>query len=199
MFFKVGAQLHLPTHTFTSVQAWTILYGHSMKTSCMMWACWVRMKIIQPAWVSINKPYDFFLNSQDNLGVWESQLDNIHVEYHPSSHCDTEIFPFFNFSHIHFSEPTAPDPDQSPWYAFCTLLNFEAAKLSLDTALNQEQSKRLIKLMCWAHDICERFTLRSHSDLWRSWDASGMCLTPVSVYTLLPNLLFSTDLIFLLR
>ena len=170
-----------------------------MKTSHMMCACQVQTKIIQPAQASINKPYDFFLNSQDDLGIWESQLDDIHVEYHPSSHRNAENFPFSDFSCIHFPEPTTPDPDQSSWYPFRTLLDFEVAKLSLDTALNQEQSKCLIKLMCWAHDICERFTLRSHSDLWRSWDASGTRLTPVSVYTLLPNLLFSTDSIFLLR
>ena len=149
--------------------------------------------------MSINKPYDFFLNSQDDLGVRESQLDDIRVEYTPSSHRDAEIFPFSDFSRIHFPEPTAPDPDRSPWYPFRTLLDFEVAELSLDAALNQEQSERLIKLMRRAHDTRERFTLRSHSDLRRSWDASGTRLTPVSVYTLLPNLLFSTDSIFLLR
>jgi hypothetical protein len=60
---------------------------------------------------------------------------------------------------------------------FRTRLDFEIAELILDSALNKEQTNRLISLLNRCAGPTENFTIRNQDELLKFWDlASNKCI-----------------------
>jgi hypothetical protein len=118
-------------------------------------------------------------------GPHAHQLDDICIEHHLHANHKPEVFPFSDFFHNHYPKAPVSSQSRDPWHPFRTLLDFEVAELTLDTALNMYQTEHLIRLLRWVYDHREKFTIKNNSDLRVTWDASGAWLTPVSIVFLL--------------
>ena len=112
----------------------------------------------------------------------DPQLDDICTEYHPNSGWQSVTTPFDQYG---CEQPTNADPplNEKPWMPFQTRLDFEIAELILDSALNKEQTNRLISLLNRCAGPAETFTVRSHSELVKYWDlASNKCVKVSSTH-----------------
>jgi len=105
-------------------------------------------------------------------------IDDIKVEYHPSSGRQTEIHHFGDYKQSN-SEPVPLD-NTTPWWPFSSRLDFEFAELVHEAALNKKQIDRLIGLFHKSsEDNSQRLSFKSHSDVQASWHAASERLTPV--------------------
>jgi hypothetical protein len=109
----------------------------------------------------------------------ELKLDDIKIEYHPSSSRPPEIFPFDEFKR-YTESMYEPPPDQKPWKPFRSREDFEFAEIALDAAMNRAQIDAMIKLFHRCLNHMGSFTLQNNDDLKDVWDKALNILTPVS-------------------
>lgn len=105
------------------------------------------------------------------------QVDNIKLEYHPSSGITPEVYSFNDFK---CRPPTSSaPPNKRPWAPFKSRLEFEVAELALEACLNNDQTDRLITLCNRCASQSEKFTFQNHKDIRERWDAVSHCTTGV--------------------
>ena len=103
------------------------------------------------------------------------QLDDIRTEFHPASGKSPEIASFEEYGQTDQFEYEYP-PNRTPWAPFQTRLDFEIAELTLISALNREQTTKLISLFKRCAKGEEEFTIRSHDEINAKWEqASNKC------------------------
>jgi len=107
---------------------------------------------------------------------------DITIEYHPQSGRATRVLSAeeYKASLTDRSDPTSP-PDDTPWLPFHSREDFEFAELVHDTALNQPQIEKLIKLFQRCQEAPGSLTFRNYKDLRESLEKASMMLTPVTM------------------
>ncbi|KAG1730131.1 uncharacterized protein EDB91DRAFT_1239146 [Suillus paluster] len=98
----------------------------------------------------------------DSSPVPQHDVDDIKVEYHPSSGRPTQVYHFEDYGHGASAPTAVPKADPEPWKPFCTRINFEVAELAHEAALSYEQLDQLIELV--HRSRFELFTLWNHKD-----------------------------------
>ncbi|KAG2039785.1 hypothetical protein BDR03DRAFT_933074 [Suillus americanus] len=106
----------------------------------------------------------------------QHDIDNIKVEYHPSSGIPTKVYHFKDYGSGPGAPPAVPEADPMPWQLFHTRIDFKVAELAHDTGLSHEQLDRLIHLI--HHSRIELFTLKNRKDVRDTWDAASFKMTP---------------------
>ncbi|KAG0695732.1 hypothetical protein DFH29DRAFT_786850, partial [Suillus ampliporus] len=103
--------------------------------------------------------------------VPQHDVDDIKVEYHPSSGCPTQVYHFEDYG-CGAGAPTAvPKADPEPWNLFRTHIDFEVAELAHEAGLSYEQLDRLIELV--HRSKFELFILRNHKDVQDMWEVAS--------------------------
>ena len=115
--------------------------------------------------------------SSADVGEDDLEIDDIKVEYHPSSGLKPIISHFQDFKRVRDILDTAPE--ESPFRPFRCRADFEFGRITLQAALKPDQINCLIKVI---KDVASgaRFTLSGDRDLSRTWEAASDILTPVS-------------------
>lgn len=108
------------------------------------------------------------------------QLDDIRVEYHPRSGHPTETFQFHEYTNTLPADDIKISANSEPWKPFRSRLDFELAKLMLDTHMNKSQSTTLISLIHHCISDPQSFTLSGYSDLANVWEQAATRATNVS-------------------
>ncbi|KAG1808131.1 hypothetical protein EV424DRAFT_1574699 [Suillus variegatus] len=103
-------------------------------------------------------------------------IDDIKVEYHPSSGIPTKVYRFEDYGRGPGAPPAVPEADPIPWQPFRTRMDFEVAELAHDAGLSHEQLDRLIRLI--HRSRIELFTLKNRKDVRDTWDAASFKMTP---------------------
>src|SRR5882757_4491777 len=111
----------------------------------------------------------------------QPKLDDIRIEYHPSSHRLTETIHFDEFGHQEELR-SRPLPFKKPWKPFRSREDFEFAEITLDAAMNREQIDAMINLFHRCIQSQGSFSLNNHNDLCDMWEKSSVLLTPVRAY-----------------
>lgn len=110
----------------------------------------------------------------------EPEDDDIRTEYHPSSNRPTETVHFEDYGHTaHVLETQFDDSSTSiPWYPFPTRIDFEAADLVHDVAMNKAQTELFLSLLrrCASGETVH---LQNHRDIVDTWEKSRIHHTPV--------------------
>ncbi|KAL1661524.1 hypothetical protein GGF50DRAFT_60902 [Schizophyllum commune] len=101
------------------------------------------------------------------------KLGDVKIEYHPSSGKPPVIVPLQELRR----EGDEPDGDHAPrstepWVGFRTRLDYEISEFILQTRLNTEETKRLLKLIKSAQDTRD-FTIASIDDLNERWQLAA--------------------------
>ncbi|KAG1726802.1 uncharacterized protein EDB91DRAFT_1239606 [Suillus paluster] len=109
----------------------------------------------------------------------QHDIDDIKVEYHPSSGIPTKVYHFEDYGSGPGAPPAVPEADPMPWQPFRTHINFEVAELAHNAGLSHEQLDRLIHLIHCSR--IELFTLKNRKDVRDMWDAVSFKMTPVCV------------------
>ncbi|KAG2043250.1 hypothetical protein BDR03DRAFT_1005327 [Suillus americanus] len=104
------------------------------------------------------------------------EIDDIKVEYHPSSGIPTKVYHFEDYGSGPGAPPPVPEADPMPWQLFRTRIDFEVAELAHDAGLSHEQLDRLIHLI--HRSRMELFTLKNRKDVRDTWDAALFKMTP---------------------
>ncbi|KAI0697352.1 hypothetical protein BC835DRAFT_1206783, partial [Cytidiella melzeri] len=108
-----------------------------------------------------------------------SQIDDIKVEFHKSSHRPTRIYSFADFKRNERTvDPTLLKAE--PWKPFKTRLDFEVAELINQMKLNASHTDRLLKVFKRIMQNPSDFTLESAADLNRHWQSAKMYYPPFS-------------------
>ncbi|KAG1734053.1 uncharacterized protein EDB91DRAFT_1238464 [Suillus paluster] len=103
-------------------------------------------------------------------------MDDIKVEYHPSSGRPTQVYHFEDYGRGTGAPTAVPKADPEPWKPFHTRIDFEVAELAHEAALSYEQLDWLIELVNCSR--FELFTLRNHKDVRDMWEAASFKMTP---------------------
>ncbi|KAG1890839.1 hypothetical protein F4604DRAFT_1888578 [Suillus subluteus] len=103
-------------------------------------------------------------------------LDDIKIEYHPSSSIEAKVYLFHNFQRRPMVSSEAP-PSSEPWRPFQSRLEFEVAEVALEVGLNNKQTDRLVKLCHRCIDGKEKFTFKNHKDIHIKWEAASVHIT----------------------
>ncbi|KAG1747038.1 uncharacterized protein EDB91DRAFT_1235854 [Suillus paluster] len=103
-------------------------------------------------------------------------IDDIKVEYHPSSGIPTKVYHFEDYGRGPGAPPAVPEADPMPWQPLRTCIDFEVAELAHDAGLSHEQLDRLIHLI--HRSRIELFTLKNCKDVRDMWDAASFKMTP---------------------
>ncbi|KAG0702765.1 hypothetical protein DFH29DRAFT_982269 [Suillus ampliporus] len=74
-------------------------------------------------------------------------IDDIKVEYHPSSGRPTKVYHFEDYGCGPGAPTVVPKADPTPWQPFCTCIDFEVAELAHKAGLSHEQLDWLIQLI----------------------------------------------------
>ncbi|KAG1761725.1 hypothetical protein EDD22DRAFT_619601 [Suillus occidentalis] len=106
----------------------------------------------------------------------QHDIDDIKVEYHPSSGIPTKVYRFEDYGRGPGAPPAVPEADPIPWQPFRTRMDFEVAELAHDAGLSHEQLDRLIRLI--HRSRTELFTLKNRKDVRDMWDAASFKMTP---------------------
>ncbi|KAI5822710.1 hypothetical protein K523DRAFT_317926 [Schizophyllum commune Tattone D] len=101
------------------------------------------------------------------------KLGDVKIEYHPSSGKPPVIVPLQDLRR----EGDEPGGDRTPrsaepWVGFRTRLDYEISEFILQTRLNTEETKRLLKLVKCAQDTRD-FTIASIDDLNERWQLAA--------------------------
>ncbi|THH15034.1 hypothetical protein EUX98_g9526 [Antrodiella citrinella] len=116
----------------------------------------------------------------------DHQIDDIKVEFHPNSQRPTKHYCFEDYGHHTPLEPQL-EADERPWRPFRSRGDFEFAEITLQAGLNNPQTDALIKLINRIIEGESKFTLRSHSELKRTWEDAADLHTPWYQTQLPPN------------
>ncbi|KAG1849777.1 hypothetical protein F4604DRAFT_1971059 [Suillus subluteus] len=103
-------------------------------------------------------------------------LDDIKIEYHPSSGIEAKVYPFHNFQCHPMVSSEAP-PSSEPWRPFQSCLEFEVTELALEVGLNNKQTDQLVKLCHRCINGKEKFTFKNHKDIHIKWEAASVRIT----------------------
>ncbi|KAG2338015.1 hypothetical protein BDR05DRAFT_978302 [Suillus weaverae] len=106
----------------------------------------------------------------------ELALDDIKVEYHPSSGIEVKVYPFHSFQRRPAVSLEAP-PSAEPWCPFQSHLEFEVTELALEVSLNNQKTDWLIKLCHCCIVGKEKFTFKNHKDIHIKWEAASVRIT----------------------
>ncbi|KAG2050505.1 hypothetical protein BDR06DRAFT_1064545 [Suillus hirtellus] len=101
--------------------------------------------------------------------MWNTMVDDIKLEYHPSSRITPEVCTFNEFK-CHPPTSSTP-PNKHPWAPFKSRSEFEIAELALEACLNNDQTDRLIMLCNRCAFQLEKFMFKNHKDICERWDA----------------------------
>jgi len=117
----------------------------------------------------------------DNPNVAAAQsgfkLDDIRVEFHPSSHRDTTVHHFEEYGKRNAN--LVPPTDDAPWRPFPSRLDFEFAELAHKAALSRAEIDGFLRIMQRCSAGKEKLTLSSAADVNETWKAASQHLTPV--------------------
>ncbi|EPQ59138.1 hypothetical protein GLOTRDRAFT_103193 [Gloeophyllum trabeum ATCC 11539] len=111
----------------------------------------------------------------------QPELDDIKLEWHPSSGRPSEVHHFAEYQQA--PDPMPPPPDEEPWRPFRSRLDFEFAELALKARLTKAETDTLFRL-CHRAVAGERFTLRDHAEVCETWEAASFKCTPFEVETI---------------
>lgn len=109
----------------------------------------------------------------------EPLLNDIKIEYHPSSGRSASISSFEDYDRER--QPRPISPEQHPWKPFRSRLDFEIAEVALEAALNRSQLDKLVKLFHRAakRDETDLFTIQTAGEMKRMWELASTLRTPV--------------------
>ncbi|KAG2112054.1 uncharacterized protein F5147DRAFT_744680 [Suillus discolor] len=79
--------------------------------------------------------------------------DDIQVQYHPNSQCQTQVFQFEDYGRGLGAPTVVPPVEPEPWYPFRTQIDCEVAELVLEAALTHQQTDRLFDLILGPHFV----------------------------------------------
>lgn len=101
------------------------------------------------------------------------KLGDVKIEYHPSSGKPSVIVPLQELRR----EGDEPGGDHTPcstepWVGFRTRLDYEISEFIIQTRLNTEETKHLLKLIHCAQDT-RNFTIASIDDLNERWQLAA--------------------------
>lgn len=110
------------------------------------------------------------------------QPDSFKTEFHPKSGRPTAVDSFSKFDRSqHNAVPRSLIDDNSePWHPFQTLADFEFSEIAHKSALNKDQTNRLLALI---QKLCKgeaKLTLQSHHDVTEAWNRAAKLMTLVS-------------------
>lgn len=108
----------------------------------------------------------------------EHALDDIKVEYHPSSGIEAKVYPFHGFQRRPMASSEASHSAE-PWRPFQSCLEFELAELALEAGLNNHKTDQLIKLCHCCIVGKEKFSFKTHKDIHVKWEAASVRVTKV--------------------
>ncbi|KAG6905479.1 hypothetical protein DXG01_002463 [Tephrocybe rancida] len=98
------------------------------------------------------------------------KVDDFRTTYHPSSDHPTKI-EAFNVFGLH---PSKPLPfNTKPWLPFHSELEFNFAKIMLDSALSNKHVDALIKIICLSQENQYLFEVETHQDLHNLWTSAA--------------------------
>ena len=109
--------------------------------------------------------------------MYDYQLDDMKVEYHPSSGRETVIAHFQDFTRARATLDVGLE--EEPYKPFYCRNDFEFARIAMDAALKPDHVNALIKLLVSVANG-EEFTISGHGELMRTWKKASDILTPVS-------------------
>ena len=113
-----------------------------------------------------------------NAGDGNPNNDDIKVEYHPSSGCESKKFAFEDF--VRVAPDSIPPADPDPWVPFRTREDFEFAELALDAGMSKAQVNAMIRLF---HRCIKseggHFTLSSYDEMHKTLDVASERLPKV--------------------
>lgn len=108
------------------------------------------------------------------------ELDDIKVEYHPSSGRSTRIFPFAEFKQ---EWPEYEHLNTNPEDPFQSRDDFDFAEAVLEARMKKPQIEAILKVMRRIHEGRSEFSLWTHRDLMRTWEEAEKCHPAVSYHT----------------
>ncbi|KAG1787900.1 hypothetical protein EV424DRAFT_1550918 [Suillus variegatus] len=106
----------------------------------------------------------------------EHALDDIKVEYHPSSGIEAKVYPFHGFQRRPMASSEASHSAE-PWRPFQSCLEFEVAEVALEAGLNNHKTDQLIKLCHRCIVGKEKFSFKTHKDIHVKWEAASVRVT----------------------
>ena len=115
-----------------------------------------------------------------SAAVLTPEFDDIRTEFHPNSGRPPKVVHFADYGREQESAQRTFRRPKKPWRPFRTRLDFEVAELILDTAMNAKQTTTLISLLQRCALGIEKFTIRSHDDLQKTWTQSSIKSVAVS-------------------
>lgn len=104
--------------------------------------------------------------------------DTIRTKYHPNSKRPPQLAAFEEYRDRPPVNP--PLAKSEPWSPFVSRADFEFAEIALEAALTKDQVDSMIKLIGRLTQGQDFFTLTSHRDLRKAWDAASELVTPVA-------------------
>jgi len=109
------------------------------------------------------------------------QPDSFKTEFHPKSGHPTTVDSFSKFDRSQHNVPRSLIDDNSePWHPFHTPADFEFSEIAHKSALNKDQTNRLLALI---QKLCKgkaKLTLQSHHDVTEAWNRAAKLITLVS-------------------
>jgi hypothetical protein len=107
----------------------------------------------------------------------QPNIDDIQIEYHPSSKHLTRIDAFEEFGRT--SIPPTPVHSHCPWLPFHSKAEFEFAEVALQAAMSNKQLNALINVVHTLIKGKEAFEVKNHHNIQALWDRALESLTPV--------------------
>ena len=99
----------------------------------------------------------------------QPNLDDIKIEYHPSSSRETVVYPFEHFREVRPTSDFAATAEE-PWLPFETRGDFEFAVLVHEAHMSHELTSRLLKLIHGIRAGETELTFDSPNDIRQAWD-----------------------------
>ncbi|KAJ3774269.1 hypothetical protein FB446DRAFT_787121 [Lentinula raphanica] len=103
----------------------------------------------------------------------EPQADDIKIEYHPSSGKQAEILRFHEYGERKERDTVSVPPDSSPWKPWRSRVDFEVAKLALESSMSEDQINQLIDILKRVAQGSDNFTLKNNKEMQAMWDLAA--------------------------
>jgi len=116
--------------------------------------------------------------AQARRDVPEYSMDDIKVQFHPTSYNPDLVYHFEDYGQRDNDIPPPPADDR-PWRPFSSRIDFEFAEFAHEAALNKRQIDTVLKLFQRCSSGEEKLSLSSHGEVDAMWEAASVQVTPV--------------------
>ncbi|KAF5346809.1 hypothetical protein D9757_013487 [Collybiopsis confluens] len=117
--------------------------------------------------------YDHVHAPEMNHLEHEPEPDDIKIEYHPSSGRPVKHMPFHEYGKQKDLCGIPVPSDLAPWKPWRSRIDFEVAKLALESSMSEDQINTLITILNCVSQGHDNFTLKDNKEIQKMWDLTA--------------------------